>query len=229
MIWCVEDDDNIRDIEVYTLNSTGLPARGFADGAAFRQALLAETPELVVLDVMLPGEDGVSLLRYLKNTPATQNIPVVMATARGMEYDKVQSLDLGADDYLVKPFGMMEMVSRLKAVLRRCRPAEQSPLLTSGGLTLNPRERIVTVDGKRLPLTYKEFELLQLFLAHPGTAFPREQLFREVWGARYMGETRTVDMHIRTLRTKLGRYGSGIETVRGVGYRWEAPACENFT
>ena len=221
MIWCVEDDSGIREIEVYTLNSTGFQARGFADGASFREALETETPELVLLDVMLPGEDGVSLLRYLRQTPQTRDVPVIMATAKGMEYDKIQSLDMGADDYLVKPFGMMEMVSRVKAVLRRCR-TEQEPVLRAGGIVLHPEERIVTVEGQRVTLTYKEFELLRLFLSHPGMAFTRDQLFNEIWGMDYCGETRTVDMHIRTLRQKLGPCGDRIETVRGVGYRWEA-------
>ena len=215
MIWCVEDDSGIREIEVYTLNSTGFEARGFADGASFREALETETPELVLLDVMLPGEDGVSLLRYLRQLPRTREIPVIMATAKGMEYDKIQSLDMGADDYLVKPFGMMEMVSRVKAVLRRCAPVKQSRQLSSGGHT-------VTAAGQRVTLTFKEFALLQLFLAHPGMAFTRDQLFNDVWGADYVGETRTVDMHIRTLRQKLGEYGKLIETVRNVGYRMES-------
>lgn len=222
MIWCVEDDDSIRDIEVYTLNSTGLEAKGFADGTQLRQALEAgERPELILLDVMLPGEDGVSLLRFLRRTPDTAELPVIMATAKGMEYDKIQSLDLGADDYLVKPFGMMEMVSRVKAVLRRCRPAKPQRLLQAGGLTLNQDEHTVFAGGERVHLTYKEFALLQLFLAHPGVAFTRDQLFNDIWGLDYVGETRTVDMHIRTLRQKLGAYGRLIETVRGVGYRLE--------
>ena len=222
MIWCVEDDDSIRDIEVYTLNSTGLEAKGFADGTQLRQALEAgERPELILLDVMLPGEDGVSLLRFLRRTPDTAELPVIMATAKGMEYDKIQSLDLGADDYLVKPFGMMEMVSRVKAVLRRCRPAKQQRLLQAGGLTLNQDEHTVFAGSERVHLTYKEFALLQLFLAHPGVAFTRDQLFNDIWGQDYVGETRTVDMHIRTLRQKLGIYGRLIETVRGVGYRLE--------
>ena len=222
MIWCVEDDASIREIEVYTLNSTGFQARGFADGANFRAALETETPELVLLDVMLPGEDGVSLLRYLRQTPQTRDVPVIMATAKGMEYDKIQSLDMGADDYLVKPFGMMEMVSRVKAVLRRCAPAQQSHRLSSGGVTLDLDGHTVTAEGQRVTLTFKEFELLQLFLSHPGMAFTRDQLFNDVWGADYVGESRTVDMHIRTLRQKLGACGDRIETVRGVGYRWEA-------
>ena len=221
MIWCVEDDASIREIEVYTLNSTGFQARGFADGASFREALETETPELVLLDVMLPGEDGVSLLRYLRQTPRTQAVPVIMATAKGMEYDKIQSLDMGADDYLVKPFGMMEMVSRVKAVLRRCAPAQQSHRLSSGGVTLNLDGHTVTAEGQRVTLTFKEFELLRLFLSHPGMAYTRDQLFNDVWGADYVGESRTVDMHIRTLRQKLGACGEHIATVRGVGYRWE--------
>ena len=224
MIWCVEDDASIREIEVYTLNSTGFQARGFADGASFREALETETPELVLLDVMLPGEDGVSLLRYLRQTPRTQAVPVIMATAKGMEYDKIQSLDMGADDYLVKPFGMMEMVSRVKAVLRRCAPAQQSHRLSSGGVTLNLDGHTVTAEGQWVTLTFKEFELLRLFLSHPGMAYTRDQLFNDVWGADYVGESRTVDMHIRTLRQKLGACGEHITTVRGVGYRWEVQA-----
>ena len=221
MILCVEDDASIRDIEVYTLNSTGFEAKGVADGDAFRAALREQKPELVLLDVMLPGEDGVSLLRFLKSSPETAEIPVIMATAKGMEYDNIQSLDLGADDYLVKPFGMMEMVSRVKAVLRRCRPAPVQHILKSDGLTVNLDEHTVTADSERVQLTYKEFELLRLFLSHPGVAFTRDQLFSEIWGEDYIGETRTVDMHIRTLRQKLGKYGARIETVRGVGYRLE--------
>lgn len=224
MIWCVEDDASIREIEVYTLNSTGFQARGFADGASFRAALETETPELVLLDVMLPGEDGVSLLRYLRQTPQTRDVPVIMATAKGMEYDKIQSLDMGADDYLAKPFGMMEMVSRVKAVLRRCAPAQQSHRLSSGGVTLDLDGHTVTAEGQRVTLTFKEFELLRLFLSHPGMAFTRDQLFNDVWGADYVGESRTVDMHIRTLRQKLGTCGEHIATVRGVGYRWEVQA-----
>ncbi len=222
MIWCVEDDASIRDIEVYALTSTGFEARGFEDGDSFWDALQSEKPELVVLDVMLPGRDGVELLKMMKTSEAFRQIPVIMATAKGTEYDKVQSLDLGADDYLVKPFGIMEMVSRVKAVLRRCRPAQPENLLSVEGLVLNPGEHTVAIDGERVALTYKEYELLHLFLSHPGTAFTREQLLSNVWNAEYLGETRTVDMHIRTLRQKLGTYGHLIETVRNVGYRLEA-------
>ena len=221
MIWCVEDDAGICDIEVYALTSTGFEAKGFADGDSFWEALQSETPELVVLDVMLPGKDGVTLLKMMKESEAFQDIPVIMATAKGTEYDKIQSLDLGADDYLVKPFGIMEMISRVKAVLRRCKPKEPSNLLKLDGLVLNPEEHTVTLDGKRLNLTYKEYELLQLFLSQPGIAFTREQLLSGVWNTEYLGETRTVDMHIRTLRQKLGNYGNIIETVRNVGYRLE--------
>ena len=221
-IWCVEDDAGIRDIEIYTLQSTGFEARGFADGEAFFEALKAEKPALVLLDVMLPGEDGVEILKRLKTGAATASLPVIMATAKGMEYDKIQSLDLGADDYLVKPFGMMEMVSRVRAVLRRCCPSEETPVLQLGGLAVNTETRSVTADGAPIALTYKEFELLTLFLSHPGTVFTRDRLFAEVWGEDYVGETRTVAMHIRTLRQKLGVYGEKIETVRGVGYRMQS-------
>ena len=222
MIWCVEDDASIRDIEVYALQSTGFEAKGFDNGDSFWDALQAEKPELVVLDVMLPGKDGVTLLKMMKQSEELRDIPVIMATAKGTEYDKIQSLDLGADDYLVKPFGIMEMVSRVKAVLRRCRPAKQDNLLKVEGLVLNPGEHTVTVDGQRVILTYKEYALLQLFLSHPGFAFTREQLLADIWKMDYLGETRTVDMHIRTLRQKLGRYGPIIETVRNVGYRLES-------
>ena len=221
MIWCVEDDASIRDIEVYALQSTGFEAMGFEDGDSFWDALQTRQPELVVLDVMLPGKDGVTLLKMMKESDKLRDIPVIMATARGTEYDKIQSLDLGADDYLVKPFGVMEMVSRVKAVLRRCRPKESAGLLKLNGLVLNPHEHTVAIDGERVTLTYKEYELLYLFLSQPGIAFTREQLLSNVWNAEYLGETRTVDMHIRNLRQKLGSYGHLIETVRNVGYRME--------
>lgn len=222
MIWCVEDDASIREIELYALTSTGFEARGFEDGSAFWAALQTEKPELVLLDVMLPGEDGVTLLKRMKTVPALRDIPVIMATAKGAEYDKIQSLDLGADDYLVKPFGVMEMVSRVKAVLRRCKPKEAVHILTDGGLSLDLDQRTVTADGERVQLTYKEFELLRLFLSRPGMAFTREQLYTQVWDMAYMDDSRTLDMHIRTLRQKLGNCGRLIETVRNVGYRLEA-------
>ena len=220
MIWCVEDDASIRDIEVYTLSSTGFDARGFADGVSFWSALQTEKPDLVVLDVMLPGVDGIELLQRM-NVGGAAHHPVVMATAKGAEYDRIRGLDLGADYYLVKPFGVMELVSCVKAVLRRCQPEKAVHLLRSGGLIVDLNAHTVTVDGARVALTYKEFELLRLFLSHPGMAFTRDQLFQEIWGMDYCGETRTVDMHIRTLRQKLGPYGRRIETVRNVGYRME--------
>lgn len=220
-IWCIEDDASIRDIEVYTLQSTGFEAQGFSDAAAFRTAMENELPDLIILDIMLPGEDGVALLKSLRSAPATCGIPIIMATAKGMEYDKIQSLDLGADDYLVKPFGMMEMVSRVKAVLRRCHPQGIQNTLQLGGLVLNLDEHTVTADGERVQLTLKEYELLRRFLSHPGIVFTREQLMSQIWGEDYIGESRTVDMHITTLRQKLSEYGRYIETVRGVGYRLE--------
>ena len=222
MIWCVEDDPSIREIEVYALHSTGLEARGFADGAEFWEALEKEQPELVILDVMLPGEDGVAILKRLRADERYRDIPVIMATARSTEFDKVQSLDLGADDYITKPFGMMEMVSRVKAVLRRSQPKQAASSLKLKGLTLDESQHTVTIDGERVVLTYKEYELLRLFLSHPGMAFSREQLLQTVWNTDYAVETRTVDMHIRTLRQKLGDYGRYIETIRGVGYRLES-------
>ena len=223
MIWCVEDDASIRDIEIYALRSVGFEARGFSDGAAFWDALRAERPELVVLDVMLPGIDGIELLSRMRASDALRDIPVIMATAKGTEYDKIHGLDLGADYYLAKPFGVMELVSCVKAVLRRCRRDDvERAGLSAGGVSLDADAHTVTAGGQRITLTYKEFELLRLFMAHPGTAFTREQLMELVWGTDYCGETRTVDMHIRTLRQKLGEYGEMIETVRGVGYRLEA-------
>ena len=222
MIWCVEDDAGIRDIEVYTLQSTGFEARGFADGTSFWQALQTEKPELVVLDIMLPGMNGPTLLKKMRETAEFQEIPVIMATAKGEEYDKIQALDMGADYYLAKPFGVMELVSCVKAVLRRYRRGTVDHLLKTGGLVVNLDEHTVTADGRRLLLTYKEFEILRLFLSHPGMVYTREQFMADIWGTDYCGETRTVDMHIRTLRQKLGAYGEMIETVRGVGYRLEA-------
>ena len=221
MIWCVEDDPSIRELETYALNNTGFTACGFEDGRVFWEALQTAQPELVILDVMLPEIDGLELLTRMKANSQFCHIPVIMATAKGTEYDKVQSLDLGADDYLVKPFGMMEMVSRVKAVLRRCQPKTDSKLLTVDALTLDPQQHTVTIAGERVVLTYKEYELLKLFLSHPGVAFTREQLLQQVWNTEYIAETRTVDMHIRTLRQKLGSCGSLIETVRNVGYRLE--------
>ncbi len=209
-IWCVEDEASIRDIEVYTLKATGFEATGFEDSKSFFDALKKDTPNLIVLDIMLPDADGVEILKRLKSDKQTKNLPVIMATAKGMEYDKIQSLDLGADDYLTKPFGMLEMVSRIKAVLRRSYSEEESFVLSHGLLSLNLREHSVTSDG------------VKLFMSNIGVAYTREQLFNAVWGMDYCGETRTVDMHIRTLRQKIGKCASYIATVRGVGYRMEA-------
>lgn len=221
MIFCVEDDDAIRGLMLYTLNAAGFEARGFADGEGLFAALQTQPPELILLDIMLPGEDGMSILKRLRGQAATAAIPVIMATARGTEYDKVTGLDQGADDYLVKPFGMMEMVSRVRAVLRRCGPGQERNILTVNSLSIDLAEHTVTADGEKVALTLKEFELLRLFLSSPGVVFSREALLSSVWNTEYAGETRTVDMHIRTLRQKLGRCGSRIETVRGIGYRLE--------
>lgn len=224
MIWCVDDDSTIRDIEVYTLESTGFQARGFADGASMFEALKTEKPELILLDIMLPDEDGIQILKKLRSNPATQKLPVIMATAKGTEMDKIHGLDLGADDYLVKPFGVMEMVSRIKAVLRRCADHKAEKIISVGNITLNIEGHTVTADGAKISLTLKEFEILRLFMQTPGKVFSRENLLSSVWGMDYMGETRTVDMHIKTLRQKLGNYGSMIKTVIGVGYRLEVDA-----
>ena len=221
MIWYVEDDASIRDIGIYALNSAGFETKGFEDGLSFWEALKKEKPELVVLDVMLPGMDGIEILTKMKESMEFCRIPVIMATAKGQEYDRVRGLDLGADDYMVKPFSMMEMVSRVKAVLRRSQPQQVSQLFKAGGLIVNLDEHTVTADGNRVLLTYKEFELLRMFLSHPGMVYTRDQLFSQVWNQEYMGDSRTLDSHIRTLRQKLNDYGKRIETVRNVGYRWE--------
>lgn len=221
MIWCVDDDNTIRDIEVYALEATGFTARGFADGISMLEALKTEIPELIVLDIMMPEKDGMEVLREIRSNPDTRRIPVIMATAKGTEMNKIQGLDSGADDYLVKPFGVMEMISRIKAVLRRCLPSETEGKLSVGEITLSDEERFVTVNGEKISLTYKEFELLKRFMRNPGIVFTREKLLSEIWGIDYLGESRTVDMHIKTLRQKLGDAGKRIETVIGVGYRLE--------
>ena len=221
MIFCVEDDSSIRDLMIYTLSSAGFEAEGFADGEALFDALKTRIPQLIMLDIMLPGEDGITILKKLRSQVRTAQIPIIMATAKGTEYDKVIGLDLGADDYLTKPFGMMEMVSRIKAVLRRAAPAEENRTLRVGDLELDMNQHIVTACGKRVQLTLKEYELLRLFMENLGRAYTRDQLLSKIWGADYIGETRTVDVHIGTLRTKRGSCGDYIETVRGVGYRME--------
>ena len=221
MIWCVDDDNTIRDIEVYTLTQTGFEAKGFADGISMLEALKTEKPELIVLDIMLPGKDGVEILKEIRSNPETRKIPVIMATAKGTEMDRIQGLDTGADDYLVKPFGVMEMVSRIKAVLRRCEPDEKEEVLSIGEITLSDKEHLVTVNGEKVVLTFKEFEILKFFMSNPGIVFSRDKLLSEVWEIDYLGESRTVDMHIKTLRQKLGDAGALIETVIGVGYKME--------
>lgn len=223
MIWCVEDDASIRDIEVYALSSAGFAARGFEDGSSFYAAITGEKekPQLIVLDVMLPGIDGIELLKRIRANAALKQIPIVMATAKGSEYDRIQGLDLGADYYLTKPFGVMELISCVKAVLRRCGAEDEKSTLNACGISMNTLEHTVSANGERVTLTYKEYELLKLFLSHMGTAFTREQLMELIWGTDYMGETRTIDMHIRTLRQKLGKCGESIKTVRNVGYRME--------
>jgi len=220
MIYCVEDDSAIRELMLYTLRASGFDAEGFGDGDCFFSAMEKEHPQLVLLDIMLPGMDGIAILKKLRADPDAARIPVILASAKGTEYDKVLGLDLGADDYLAKPFGMMEMVSRIRAVLRRSAPAEKAQL-SMGTLQLDTASHTVTAGGSRVTLTLKEFELLRLFLSAPGRVFTREQLLEKVWGTDYIGESRTVDVHIGTLRTKLGACGDYIRTVRGVGYRME--------
>ena len=219
MIYCVEDDAAIRDIEVYALRSTGFEAEGVEGGAELFAALKKAPAELIILDVMLPGEDGLEILKKLRLGAATRNLPVIMATARGEEYDKITGLDSGADDYLVKPFGMMEMISRVRAVLRRARPERSRSALSLGGVTIDPESRRVTANGQEVALTLKEFELLYTLMSSPGVVFTRDRLLSEIWGTDYDGETRTVDVHVRTLRQKLGEAGAYIETVRGYGYK----------
>lgn len=223
MIYCVEDDNSIRDLMLYALASAGINAKGFPDAASFYEALKTETPELVLLDIMLPGEDGISILKKLRQNQSTADILVIMATAKGTEYDKVLALDLGADDYLAKPFGMMEMVARVKAVLRRATGKSDKTVLRMGNLEINKAEHTVRVAGEKIALTLKEFSLLEKFMENPGLVFTRSQLLSSVWGTDYIGETRTVDVHVGTLRTKLASCGEYIQTVRGVGYRMEVP------
>ncbi len=220
MIICVEDEQNICELEVYTLQSVGFTAKGCSSGKELFAELENNIPELILLDIMLPDEDGLSILRKLRSNKRYENIPVIMATAKGTEFDKVKGLDGGADDYIAKPFGMMEMVSRIKAVLRRCNNERvNSSLISVGNLTVNTSEHTVTVDDENVILTLKEYEMLKKFLTNPGIVFTRDKLLNDIWGYEFSGETRTVDVHIRTLRQKLGTAGELIETIRGVGYR----------
>ena len=221
MIWCVDDDSTIREIEVYTLEQTGFKARGFADGISMLEALKTEVPELIILDIMMPEMDGMEVLSKIRSEAAYKDIPVIMATAKGTEMDKIGGLNSGADDYLVKPFGVMEMVARVKAVLRRTVKEDVSSDITVGKITLKENEHKVTSNGEKVELTHKEFAILKLFMQNPNMVFSRDKLMSEIWGMDYIGETRTVDMHIKTLRHKLGESGGQIKTVIGVGYRLE--------
>lgn len=219
MIFCVEDDSSIRELVVYTLNSTGMEARGFEEGADFFKALEKELPELILLDIMLPGEDGLSILKKMKSSSKTKHIPVIMMTAKGAEYDVVMGLDAGADDYVTKPFGMMELVSRIKAVLRRTKEEHKAEAYEAGNLKIDLKKHEVLVDGEVVVLTLKEFELLKRLVQNVDMVLTRDRLLEEVWGYEFAGETRTLDVHIRSLRSKLGSAGEMIQTVRGVGYR----------
>ena len=221
-IYCVEDENNIKDLIVYTLGVTGFEAKGLHDGKALDEALSdpeKSLPDLILLDIMLPGEDGISILRRLKADARFRAIPIIMLTARGAEYDKVQALDLGADDYVTKPFGMMELVSRIKAVLRRASSYSKDDTVRFGRLEISEKKRSVLADGEQIILTNKEFELLNLLVRSPGIVMTRDQLLDEIWGHDFSGESRTLDVHIATLRQKLGSAGEVIETIRGVGYR----------
>ena len=220
MIYLVEDDDSIRELVLYTLHTTGFEAEGFRNAADFWQALEKELPQLVLLDIMLPDEDGLHILKRLRAGAETADLPVIMLTAKSSEYDRVVGLDSGADDYMPKPFGMMARVSRVRALLRRAaKPAAEDKLFTAGSLAVDVKRRAVTVDGEPVILTYKEFELLCYLLENRGVVLSRDQILTKIWDYNYSGETRTVDVHIRTLRQKLGDAGALIETVRGVGYR----------
>lgn len=219
MIYYVEDDDNIRELVVYTLAQMGFPIKGYGSVAAFDEAMKSELPKLILLDIMLPDEDGLSILRRLRADRRTADIAVIMVTARGAEYEKVQGLDLGADDYITKPFGMAELAARVRARLRRSAPKPDKDVLACGDIALNHAAHTVTVAGEEILLTPKEYELLHLLMANRGMAFSREQLLERIWDYSYSGGTRTVDVHIQTLRAKLGACGDMIETVRGIGYR----------
>ena len=217
MIYLLEDDDSIRELVIYTLNSQGMEARGFAQPSAFWETMGEQTPSLALLDVMLPEEDGISVLKKLRASAHTARLPIIMLTAKGTEYDKVLGLDAGADDYLAKPFGMMELLSRIRALLRRTQ--QETDTYRCGVLTVDQARHIVTVNGQEVALTQKEFEVLCLLLKNKGQVLSRERLIEDVWGYAFTGESRTVDVHIRTLRQKLGEAGAYIETVRGYGYK----------
>ena len=219
MIYVLEDDASIREMLVYTINNVGMEANGFGTVPEFDRAMAEQLPELILLDIMLPEEDGLSILWRLRQSPATHRVPIIMVTARGNEYDRVIGLDLGADDYITKPFGMMELLARIRAVLRRSVRTEEHDVYTAGALALDDQRREVRVNDRMIPLTRKEYELLACLLRSPGQVFTRDQLLQTVWGYPFDGENRTVDVHIRTLRQKLGEAGEQIETVRGIGYK----------
>lgn len=220
MIYMLEDDGGIRSFVTYALNNSGYEAAAFETPSAFREALKKELPELILLDIMLPEEDGLSVLKSLREVPETADIPVIMLTAKGTEYDKVQGLDLGADDYVTKPFGIMELMSRVKALLRRSGGgAGGNAVYRAGGVSIDSGRHEVSADGQEIALTHKEYELLLLMMKNRGTVFSRDELLRQVWGYDYAGESRTVDVHIRTLRSKLGDFGDVVQTVRGAGYK----------
>ncbi len=219
LIYCVEDEKNIRDLVVYALNSSDFRAEGFEDGEAFREGIKKAMPDLVLLDIMLPGEDGMAILAELRRNKETRQLPVILLTAKGSEFDKVQGLDAGADDYVAKPFGVMELLSRVRAVLRRSRLDREQPVLQVGKILMNQEERRVLADGRELQLTFKEFELLRFLMENENMVLSRDKLLDIVWGYDSEVETRTVDVHIRSLRQKLGDLGELIETIRNVGYR----------
>ena len=222
MIYIVEDDSSIRELVAYTLKMAGFETDTFSNGEEFFIALSnSNQPELILLDIMLPGEDGITILKKIRNSSKTRSIPVIMMTAKGTEYDKVLGLDNGADDYITKPFGMLELISRIKAVLRRTSDNPSDYELHAGDITVNPGKHRVMVNGENVILTYKEFELLKLFLQNAGIVMTRESIMEHIWGIDFEGESRTLDMHIKTLRHKLGNAGSYIKTVRNVGYRIE--------
>ena len=220
-IFIVEDDDNIRDMVLYALTSAEFEAEGFADGESLWTAMERSMPSLLLLDIMLPGEDGINILKSLKQSSRYKALPVIMLTAKGAEYDRIKGLDLGADDYITKPFSVLEVISRVRAVLRRCDNTESTTTLEIGKISLNADKRNVLADGKEVGLTYKEFELLYYLMVNKGIVFSRDKLLEEVWGFDYNGESRTVDMHIRSLRQKLGDCSDVIKTVRNVGYKIE--------
>lgn len=221
MIYLVEDDDSIRELVIYTLQTTGFQAKGFSCAKEFWQEMREETPSLVLLDIMLPDEDGLTILRRLRESGRTEKLPVIMLTAKGTEYDKVLGLDSGADDYIPKPFGMMELVSRIKALLRRTEPEQKGVIHQVGPIVVDTGKHTVKVNGKPVMLTFKEFELLLQLMDNEGIVLTRDQLLSKIWGYDFDGETRTVDVHIRTLRQKLGVASNYIETIRGVGYKME--------